>query len=1075
MRRRADGADPLASTAPFVDRLGLALAESRVCDSSGRRAWRDPRVEQAIVATPIRRLSARPSVACERLADPPVGEHVRSARATARTVFCAERARPLPRRPTSSITEVEKRDYASGCTRYCTHFIATASPGADVAADTRAAPGDRCGEPRVARPRRSGLPAVQRLVRGPGSALRCLAARTRSGGRGLVARRGRAAGGAGSARRRRAPGPRRPHRHRRPGGSRLELIDYKTGSAKEARRTPRRADRFRGHPTRLLRLARRRREPVAAARLLSRDGRDPRARGARARRRHGGVCVSRRGERPRRRPAAPAPEGPTLPPLGEGAACEPLRCAGPVPSRPLVARGRGGACGRRRRCARMSAPAFRVDGALVGPRRVLRRRLRSGAQLRRRGVRRVGQDLDAGLAHATRAARRRRPRTRSSPSRSPAPPPVRCASACTTGLPAYAAPHASHAERVAALVMRGIAPARAEALAPELADPCTAASSPPAGRSRSAPFTPGSRSCCGSPPMALLDRLGLAPEMELIEDLEDHRPAVDARLSRRVFSAIPPLRADYAAMTARPAAATQLGKWLAAAWWKRVEFEMADEASVLVESVDIGAVALARDRAFRASGGRRARCLLAGTGCAMSPDVLGRGAKTHQETAARLGAALASGDARRLFEDRVACGLHPTRTSRASLSKTLAALAETPGSAGPARTAGRAARRADRAPTHGSARPCPARRVRRLQARARLCRHGRSRTLRAGDPARRRALRLVPGAARRAHPPCPHRRVPGHQSAAMACPARAGCRPTPAPAAARAARARPASSSSAIRSRASIASAAPSRASSPRHPEFVRDGLEGSALACDHTRRNAPAVIARDQRRLRRGDGRGRIRGLSSAHDRGRDRSRRCDRGVAAPSARSSAPAVPTPNVAPTWRDTLTTPRLEPEVVLREREAATRRDAGSRRCSRAALRPARSSSSAASARPLRLVAAALERAHVAHSAVEDTTLASTPEAQDLIAVLDAVVSPAHRLSLARVLAQPAVWRQRRPTCSRCPRRPAAGDHDWWRALRGDDPPRRRRCCARANCCSAGARAAAQLPPHDLLDRIVPRG
>jgi ATP-dependent helicase/nuclease subunit A len=55
---------------------------------------------------------------------------------------------------------------------------------------------------------------------------------------------------------------------------------------------------------------------------------------------------------------------------------------------------------------------------------------------------------------------------------------------------------------------------------------------------------------------------------------------------------------------------------------------------------------------------------------------------------------------------------------------------------------------------------------------------------------------------------------------------------------------RPACSSWATPSRASTAFAAPSRRCSlPRRP-FVRDGLGGDLLACDHTRRNAPGVIA---------------------------------------------------------------------------------------------------------------------------------------------------------------------------------------------------------------------------------------
>ena len=55
---------------------------------------------------------------------------------------------------------------------------------------------------------------------------------------------------------------------------------------------------------------------------------------------------------------------------------------------------------------------------------------------------------------------------------------------------------------------------------------------------------------------------------------------------------------------------------------------------------------------------------------------------------------------------------------------------------------------------------------------------------------------------------------------------------------------------------------------------------------------------------------------------------------------------------------------------------------------------------------LRLVARALERHRVGHSAVEETALAETPEAQDLIALLDALVSTGHRLSLARALRSP---------------------------------------------------------------------
>jgi hypothetical protein len=79
----------------------------------------------------------------------------------------------------------------------------------------------------------------------------------------------------------------------------------------------------------------------------------------------------------------------------------------------------------------------------------------------------------------------------------------------------------------------------------------------------------------------------------------------------------------------------------------------------------------------------------------------------------------------------------------------------------------------------------------------------------------------------------------------------------------------------------------------------------------------------------------------------------------------------------PTWRDSLTTPRLEPDVVLREQEAAAVARAiaragaghGARRILRA-LPQARDAAPAS--------AAALEREQIAHSRSKDTSLARRP-------------------------------------------------------------------------------------------------
>ena len=85
-------------------------------------------------------------------------------------------------------------------------------------------------------------------------------------------------------------------------------------------------------------------------------------------------------------------------------------------------------------------------------------------------------------------------------------------------------------------------------------------------------------------------------------------------------------------------------------------------------------------------------------------------------------------------------------------------------------------------------------------------------------------------------------------------------------------------------------------------------------------------------------------------------------------------------------------------------------------------------------------ARAAQRRHVPCVAVDDATLIEAPEAQDLVAVLDALVSPQHRLSLARDALQPAVRRGRRRSARAlaAPVRRATGG-------RADELARRGRC------------------------------
>jgi ATP-dependent helicase/nuclease subunit A len=249
--------------------------------------------------------------------------------------------------------------------------------------------------------------------------------------------------------------------------------------------------------------------------------------------------------------------------------------------------------------------------------------------------------------------------------------------------------------------------------------------------------------------------------------------------------------------------------------------------------------------------------------------------------------------------------------------------------------------------------------------------------------------------------------------------------------------------------------------------EFVALGLEGQVLECDHTRRNATAVIAALNAVFSDAalaDGWGPYR----THTTGADE----------PGSVRSLPGVPYEKrqampVAEGWRDSLTEPRREPEERRRAAEAAQVAEAVAELVGLQGLLPGEVMVLARTRAMLAEVAQALAACGLPHVVAEPLKLQESPEALDLIALLDALASPAHDLALARALRSPLfgasdadlLWLSRE----------AAGRRTWLGAL-----------CAAATLPSAAlARAqrllarwhvaVATLTPHDLLDRIVHEG
>jgi ATP-dependent helicase/nuclease subunit A len=183
---------------------------------------------------------------------------------------------------------------------------------------------------------------------------------------------------------------------------------------------------------------------------------------------------------------------------------------------------------------------------------------------------------------------------------------------------------------------------------------------------------------------------------------------------------------------------------------------------------------------------------------------------------------------------------------------------------------------------------------------------------------------------------------------------------------------------------------------------FVVNGLGGDLLSCDHTRRNALAVI----------DTVNAVMGQARAMD-GYDgfRDHTTDSAKVGSTARlpsiardhnaNAEDAVPEAG----WRDSLTTPRELPEETLRTREA---RQAAAWIAAQIAsgLKPQDVMVLSRKRAGLLPLQDELRALNIAAQIGEKTDLIDCCEVLDVVALLDVLVSPQHDLSLARALRSP---------------------------------------------------------------------
>ncbi|MEI8028712.1 MAG: UvrD-helicase domain-containing protein [Comamonadaceae bacterium] len=189
--------------------------------------------------------------------------------------------------------------------------------------------------------------------------------------------------------------------------------------------------------------------------------------------------------------------------------------------------------------------------------------------------------------------------------------------------------------------------------------------------------------------------------------------------------------------------------------------------------------------------------------------------------------------------------------------------------------------------------------------------------------------------------------------------------------------------------------------------DFVRDALGGDLLSCDHTRRNATEVIAAVNNAMGEACATDGYAGFRAHTTSSSELGAVCK---LPPILRSARQANATPDgddvsaeVAP-WRDSLTTPREVPEDTLRTLEA---RQAARWIAQQLAGLPASEVMVLSRRRSALLpLQDELRKLHITVQIGEKTELIDCCEVQDMVALLDVLVSPQNDLSLARVLKSP---------------------------------------------------------------------
>ncbi|MDP2405155.1 MAG: UvrD-helicase domain-containing protein [Hydrogenophaga sp.] len=185
---------------------------------------------------------------------------------------------------------------------------------------------------------------------------------------------------------------------------------------------------------------------------------------------------------------------------------------------------------------------------------------------------------------------------------------------------------------------------------------------------------------------------------------------------------------------------------------------------------------------------------------------------------------------------------------------------------------------------------------------------------------------------------------------------------------------------------------------------FVVQGLAGALLSCDHTRRCAQGVVQALNSAMLAAVQAGEYGSDYRAHT---TESHEAGAVLALPQLpRSLRERDAAGGDEPVWRDSLTTPRVLPEDTMSALEARQAADWVVAQIEAGHLKPEQVMVLSRRRERLAWMFEALRERGIASEQPEKLDLCEAPAVQDVVALLDALVSPRHDLSLARALKSP---------------------------------------------------------------------